>query len=99
MRRSVRAAALVIAFAAAAALGGCADAGDPGGGAPEFDVDGDALAERFVSWRIGGSGGLRLVVDAETGCQYLVSTDVGASWAVPLLDADGRPLITEEASG
>ena len=54
-------------------------------------------AERF-SWHDTGRFGWQVVVDHETGVQYLACMEYRYGAAVcPLLDADGSPLLVSEA--
>lgn len=54
-------------------------------------------AERF-SWHDTGRFGWKVVVDHETGVQYLACMEYRYGAAVcPLLDADGTPLLVAEA--
>lgn len=42
------------------------------------------------------SGGIiKIIIDTQTGVNYLVSSGIGVSGMTPLLDSDGRVLITK----
>ena len=51
--------------------------------------------ERFdVIYKEGVMSGFKIIVDKETGVHYLFSWDGYAGGITPLLDKDGKPVIT-----
>lgn len=50
--------------------------------------------KRFeVVYRQGMAGSLKIILDTETGVQYLAMVEGYAGGFTPLLDRDGKPLI------
>lgn len=41
-------------------------------------------------------GILKITVDRKTGVNYLTGSDIGVSGLTPLLDEEGKPIITKE---
>ncbi len=61
----------------------------------------DSTSKRFTldEKQQGVTGGLRVFTDSHTGVQYLVVRDGTGVAVTPLLNADGKPLISEEHRG
>ena len=89
---------VVWAVVMALALAGCS-AGEQGSTWPESD-EFEHIETGADRWSVHDTGAgtvvtgrMRVVVDHQTGVQYLVT----ASGTCPLLDADGTPLLVTEA--
>jgi hypothetical protein len=53
--------------------------------------------KRFnVIYKEGAMSGFKIIVDRETGVNYLFSWDGYAGGITPLLDKDGKPVITKD---
>ena len=97
MRKSLTCVCVATTLMACLALCGCdsGNAVERNGDGPMENVDG-----RFISDY--GSDDFRTVVDSKTGITYLIFDDQGGKCAIggitPLLDRDGKPVISEEVS-
>lgn len=85
MRKTIIAAALALSLL----LAGCGSAEASDGASDRFEHTGANIE------------GIRVITDAETGVQYLFVTDslscAGMGGLTVLVDADGKPLVAEEA--
>lgn len=85
----MRRAAISTALAATMLLAGCASAEASDGASGRFEHTGNDIQS------------IRIVTDTETGVQYLYVCDkwfnAGMGGLTVLVDADGKPLIAEEA--
>lgn len=85
----MRKAAIYTALAATMLLAGCASAEASDGASGRFDHTGSGIQS------------IRIITDTETGVQYLFVADcfgyAGMGGMTVLVDADGKPLISEEA--
>lgn len=55
--------------------------------------------DRFsVSYRKGALAGFRVIVDKQTGVNYLFACEGNAGGLTVLVDKDGKPIITKEES-
>jgi len=58
---------------------------------------GKESGKRFdVIYKEGSVSGCKIIVDKETGVQYLFSWDGYAGGITPLLDRDGKPIISSK---
>lgn len=85
----MRKAAISTALAATMLLAGCASAEASDGASGRFEHTGSGIQS------------IRVITDTETGVQYLFVADhwdyAGQGGLTVLVDADGKPLVAEEA--